>query len=76
MRLKIILEEYNPEVIYIQGSKNIAHDASSRLDIVDTNNPINCYLSSFAEYLSLENEDVPHPVNYKTIMYYHHNNKF
>ena len=37
---RLILEEYNPELIYIQGSKNIAADALRRLGIVDTNNPI------------------------------------
>ena len=40
MRWRLILEEYNPEIIYIQGSKNIAADVLIRLDIVDTNNPI------------------------------------
>ena len=32
MRRRLILEEYNPELIYIQGSKNIAADALSRLN--------------------------------------------
>ena len=36
LRWRLILEEYNPELLYIQGSKNIAADALSRLDIVDT----------------------------------------
>ena len=36
MRWKLILEEYNPELIYIQGSKDITADALSGLDIVDT----------------------------------------
>ena len=40
MRWRLILEEYSPELIYIQGSKNIAADALSRLDIVDTPNPV------------------------------------
>ena len=40
MRWRLILEEYNPELIYKQGFKNIVADALSRLDIVDTNNPI------------------------------------
>ena len=40
MRWRLILEEYNPELIYIQGSKNIAADTLSRLDIVDTSNLI------------------------------------
>ena len=30
MQWRLFLEEYNPKVIYIQGSKNIATDALSR----------------------------------------------
>ena len=71
----LILEEYNPELIYIQGSNTIAADTLSRLDIVDTNSPIKLNISSLAEHLSLEKEDVLHPVNYKTIMQYQQNNK-
>ena len=40
MRWKLILEECNPELIYMQGSKNTTADATNRLDIVDNNNPI------------------------------------
>ena len=46
MRWRLFLEEYNPELIYIQGSKIVAADALSRLDIVDTNNPIKPNMSS------------------------------
>ena len=70
MRWRLILEEYNLELIYIQGSKNIASDMLSRLEIVDTSNPIKPNMSSFAEHFSLDKEDVPHPVNYKTSMRY------
>ena len=49
MRWRLILEEYNPELTYIQGSKNIAADALIRLDIVDINNPIKHNMSSLAE---------------------------
>ena len=75
MRWRLILEEYNPELIYIQGSKNITANALSRLDVVGTNNPIQLYMSSLAKQFSLEKEDVLHPVNYKTIMQYQQNNK-
>ena len=68
MRWRLILEEYNPELVSIQGSKNIVADALSRLDIVCTNNPIKPNMSSLAELFSLEKEDVLHPVNYKTNM--------
>ena len=33
-------------------------------------------MSSLAEHFSLEKEDVLHPFNYKTIMWYQQNNKF
>ena len=46
MRWRLILEEYSPELIYIQGSKNSAADALSRLDIVDTPNPVNNNIKS------------------------------
>ena len=40
LRWRLILEEYSPKLIYIQGSKNISADVLSRLDIVDTPNPV------------------------------------
>ena len=52
MRWRLILEEYNPEIIYIQGSKNIVADALSRLDIVDTKNLIKPNMSLLAEHIS------------------------
>ena len=63
-RWRLILEEYNPDLIYIQGSRNIVAGVSSRLDIVGTNNLIKSNMSSLAEKFSLEK----HPVHYKTIM--------
>ena len=68
MRWRLILEEYSPELIYIQGSKNIAADALSRLDIVDTPNPVKNNIKSVNEHYGLEDEDISHPTNYKTIM--------
>ena len=68
MKWRFFLEEYNSELIYIRGSKNIAADALSRLDIVDTNNPIKPNMSSLAEHFSLEKEDGLQTLNYKTIM--------
>ena len=60
VQLSLILEQYDAELIYIQGSKKIAADALSRSDIADTPNP--------TKYCGLENEDFSHPANYKTIM--------
>ena len=35
MRWRLILEEFGPEFVYIQGDKNIVADAFSRLNLVD-----------------------------------------
>ena len=75
MGWKLIPEEYNQELICIQGSKNITADALSILDIVDTNNSIKPNMSSLAEHFSIEKEDILYPVNYKTIMRYQQNDK-
>ena len=75
MRWRLIQGEYSPELIHTQGSKNITVDTLSRLDIVDTNNPIKPNMSSLAEHFSLEKENVLHPVNYKTIMRYQQNDR-
>ena len=45
MRWRVILEEYNPELIYLEGSKNIVADACSRLDIVGIHNPFKLRMS-------------------------------
>ena len=52
MRWRLIIEEYNPEIRYIKGTKNIVADALSRLDInPDSNNSL--------EYYGLEKDDLP-----------------
>ena len=68
MRWRLILEEYSPELNYFQGSKNIAATALSRLDIVDTPNPIENNIKPINEHYGLDNEDIPHPTNCETIM--------
>ena len=50
MQWRLTLEEYNPELIYIQDSKNIAADALSRLDKVDIPNPFKNNFESVNEY--------------------------
>ena len=67
MRWRLNLEEHNPELVFMNGSKNIAADSLSRLD---TNNPIQPNISPLAEHLLLEKENVLHPLNYKTILQY------
>ena len=57
MRWILILEEYRPELINIQGSRNIAADVLSRLDIVDTPNAARNNMKSMNEHYGLEDED-------------------
>ena len=40
-----------------------------------TNNPIKPSISSLVEHFSLEKEDGPHPVNFKSISQYQQDNK-
>ena len=54
---QVMPEEYSPELIYIQGSKNIAVGALSRLDKVDTPNPVQNNMS-VNEHYALEDEDI------------------
>ena len=68
MRWRLIFGEYSHERIYIQGSKNIVAGVLSRLDIVDTPNPVRNNIISVNEYLGSEDEDISHPTNYKSIM--------
>ena len=37
MRWRLLIEEFGPELVYLQGKKNIVADALSRLDISPTN---------------------------------------
>ena len=54
--------------IYIKRSKNIVADALSRLDIVDTPNPVENNIKSVSAHYGLEDAHISHPTNYKTII--------
>ena len=41
MRWRLIVEEYSPTIKYLEGSKNIAADALSRLPIADNSSTNN-----------------------------------
>ena len=59
MRWRLILEEYGPELIYIQGKKNVVADALSRLDL-DQNEPkVQPNMQSLAEHFGLDSKDLP-----------------
>ena len=62
------MKEYSPELIYIQGSKNIPADALSRSDKVDASYPVKNNIMSINEYDRKYDEGSPHPTNYNTIM--------
>ena len=68
MQWRLILEEYSPELISIQGSKNIAADILSRLDIAETPIPVKNNMKSINKHYVLEDKDISHPTNNKTIM--------
>ena len=58
------LEGNSPEFICIQVSKNIVANALSRLDKVDTPNPVQNNIDSVNDHYGLEDEDISHPINY------------
>ena len=81
MRWGLILEELNPELIYIKGSKNIAADALSHLDNIDNvnneyNNKVEPPLESLSEHFALNKEDVLHSISVQTIMKFQQKDKF
>ena len=82
MRWQLILEEFSPELIYVNGYKNNVTDALSRLDKIDNldnennNNKVEPTLESLSENFALNNEeDVLHPTSFKTIMRFHQKDK-
>ena len=68
MQWRLILQEYSPELIYIQGSNNVTADALSRLGMDDTPNPVQNNIKSVNEHHGLEDEDISYPTNYKAII--------
>ena len=66
MRWRLVIEEYGPTLVYIQGEKNVTADALSRLDITDQ--PIT--FTQQAELLGLEKDEQSEdifPLRYKDI---------
>ena len=70
MRWRLIAEEYSPELIYVQGSKNVAANVLSRLDLDTDAEPVPATAHKMAEHFALEEEDIFHPTSYKTILRY------
>ena len=68
MRWRLILEEFGPELWYVQGQDNVVADALSRLEM--TPNKISPQPEKMAEIFGLEKDDIPdhaYPLSYKTI---------
>jgi len=78
MRCRLILEEFGPELIYIQGNKNFVAAALSRLEIAEDTKPVKAEVHALAKHFALTKEDAPnmaHPTNYKTIMKFQQKDK-
>ena len=72
MRWRLIIEEFSPELVYIQGETNIVADALSRLEIIDD---VDYNLSDtqnldtfYADLFDLSDNDIVNPITYKNIM--------
>ena len=72
MRWRLIVEEFNSELIYIKGQNNIIADALSRLDIKPLDSTQDTPTAeSLASVYALDDNDLPvdaFPVTYSTIM--------
>ena len=65
MRWRLIIEEFSPELVYIQGETNIVADALSRLEIIDN---VDYNLSDTQNLDNLSDNDIVNPITYKNIM--------
>ena len=56
MRWRLILEEFDPELLYVPGENNAAADALSRLDLLPSSPPTSVHL---AEIFGYTDDDLP-----------------
>ena len=71
MRWRLLIEEFSPDLVYLQGEKNIVADALSRLDIDPDDSPDKPNDLYLAEYFAVDDVDEPPtslPFTYKSIM--------
>lgn len=64
MRWRLIIEEFGPELIYLQGKRNIVADALSRIESIDTIDPDN---QQFESLVTNEVHQETFPLTYKNI---------
>jgi hypothetical protein len=70
IRWRLILEEYGPELKYIQGSKNVVADLLSRMDISDEiANDAHTDAELMAELFALDEDEIPFPHNVYPLSY-------
>ncbi len=70
MRWRLIIEEFSPELVYIQGERNIVADALSRLDIVNKEygfSDTQKLDTFYAELFDLNSNTTVNPVMYKIL---------
>ena len=71
MRWRLLIEEFSPDLVYLQGEKNIVADALSRLDIDPDDSPDKPNDLYLAEHFAVDDDDEPPtslPFTYKSIM--------
>jgi hypothetical protein len=70
LRWRLILEEYNPELIYIKRENNVVADALSRLNFTPSSLEANLFSEKNAELFGIADEDFPvpsYPLEYRVI---------
>ena len=76
MRWRLIIEEFNPNLIYIKGQNNLVADALSRLKLINNLNKLDKEETSIkpeqnAEYFGFRQDDLPQsasPITLRTII--------
>ena len=72
MRWRLLIEEFSPDLVYLQGEKNIVADALSRLDIDPDDSPDKPNDLYLAENFAVDDDDDEPPTSlpftYKSIM--------
>ena len=76
MRLRLILEEFGPELIYLKGEKNIVADAISRIDLIEGEEDVFSQMSpslhsiahTFGLDVTYDPESTSAPVKFKNLL--------
>jgi hypothetical protein len=66
MRWHLLIEEFDPERIYIKGNSNVVTDALSRLNI--TSEPMSCDQTVVADLYGATTKDIMFPITFSNIL--------